>query len=231
MRRGGSETRPQSQALLVCLFPIAYYAAIGRGYTVFARYVLPVVPFLCLAAAWLLVIVMRRISKPALSLGATMAGALLLAAPSIQRDVQFNRLMTTPDTRVLALDWLNGARGKDDWVYQAPKAFLYPDVGIERPDKMVASLDTAGQFTDDKGAVVVPQWIAIADSPLKLYTAPNPELLQIVQRDYVVATMILATRGVEPASWFDQQDQFFAPLADFGLRERPGPEIRIFKRR
>jgi hypothetical protein len=230
-RRGGSETRPYSQALLVCLFPLAYYAAIGRGYTVFARYVLPVVPFLCLAAAWLLASVTRRFSRPALSASATIAGALLLAAPSIQRGVAFDRLMTHTDTRVLALEWLNGSRGTDDWVYQAPKSFLYPEVGIERPANMVAALDPIGQFVDANGAAIAPQWIVLADSPLRLYTAPSPDLARIIERDYVLATMILATRGVEPPEWFDQQDQFFAPMADFQLRDRPGPEIRIFKRR
>ena len=53
--------REPRRGVLVALFPIAYYLLIGSGRTVFARYILPVVPFLCLtagyavscAAAWL----------------------------------------------------------------------------------------------------------------------------------------------------------------------------------
>jgi hypothetical protein len=39
------------KGLLVALFPVTYYLLVGSG-TVFARYMLPVVPFLCLAAGY-----------------------------------------------------------------------------------------------------------------------------------------------------------------------------------
>ena len=43
------------EGVMVALFPVAYYAVIGSGYTVFAHYILPVVPFLCLTAAFAVV--------------------------------------------------------------------------------------------------------------------------------------------------------------------------------
>jgi Dolichyl-phosphate-mannose-protein mannosyltransferase len=36
--------------VMLAIFPITYYLVIGSGYTTFARYILPVVPFLCLGA-------------------------------------------------------------------------------------------------------------------------------------------------------------------------------------
>ena len=38
--------------MMVFLFPIAYYAVSGRGYTVFVRYMIPVLPFLCMAVSY-----------------------------------------------------------------------------------------------------------------------------------------------------------------------------------
>src|SRR5262249_25662584 len=43
--------RPRVGAL-VAVFPVSYYLLLGSGYTVFARYMLPVVPFICLTAAY-----------------------------------------------------------------------------------------------------------------------------------------------------------------------------------
>jgi hypothetical protein len=36
---------------LVLAFPIPYYLVLGSGLTVFVRYMIPIVPFLCLTAA------------------------------------------------------------------------------------------------------------------------------------------------------------------------------------
>jgi hypothetical protein len=32
------------------------------------------------------------------------------------------------------------------------------------------------------------------------------------------------------SDWFDQQDLFFMPFTTFTMRDRPGPEIQIFRR-
>ena len=45
--------REERRGVLVALFPVAYYVLMGTGRTVFARYALPAVPFLCLTAGYL----------------------------------------------------------------------------------------------------------------------------------------------------------------------------------
>jgi len=40
--------------VLLAAFPVAYFLFMGRGQTVFARYAIPLLPFLAIAAAWLL---------------------------------------------------------------------------------------------------------------------------------------------------------------------------------
>ena len=47
--------REGRRGVLVALFPVAYYALTGSGRTVFARYILPAVPFLCLTAGYFVV--------------------------------------------------------------------------------------------------------------------------------------------------------------------------------
>ena len=95
--------RSWRHAVLICTFPVAYYLVVGRGHTVFVRYVDPIVPFLCLTAAVAVVDLTRRLVRsPRMAATLAAAGALLIALPSIQRVVAFDRLAATPDTRLVA---------------------------------------------------------------------------------------------------------------------------------
>ncbi len=102
--------RSWRKAILLCSFPLLYFFVVGRGYTVFVRYITPVVPFLCLAAAIFVVELTRRIVAPARLPGAVAAIAVLIVWPSLVRDWRFDRLMGQTDTRVLATDWVNARR-------------------------------------------------------------------------------------------------------------------------
>ena len=44
--------RDWRKGTLVALFPVSYYVLLGGGYTVFARHMIPVVPFLCLTGGY-----------------------------------------------------------------------------------------------------------------------------------------------------------------------------------
>src|SRR5262249_52508589 len=50
----------RKNAVVILTFPVLYYATVGRGYTVFVRYITPVVPFLCVTAALAVVWMVRR---------------------------------------------------------------------------------------------------------------------------------------------------------------------------
>jgi hypothetical protein len=81
------------------------------------------------------------------------------------------------------------------------------------------------------GATVSPDWIIVPTSPLTAYTVSPAQLAAVANRDYVRETTIAATHGTEMPGWFDQQDLFFVPFTTFTMRDRPGPEIQIFRRR
>lgn len=93
------------QAAVVVAFPITYYIVAGRGLGVFARYIVPVVPFLCLAAAWLMVEVVRRTTarySPAWRRAAMAAATVLMVAPTAYKSVLLDGLLVTTDNRAIA---------------------------------------------------------------------------------------------------------------------------------
>lgn len=93
--------RDGRRGLVLVAFPLAYYAAIGRGETAFFRYMLPVVPFLCMGAGVLL-------EAAARVRGRALAGALAaaMALPTLNAAVQADRLMLAGDTRDAMGRWI-----------------------------------------------------------------------------------------------------------------------------
>lgn len=224
--------RSWRKAVLVCTFPVLYYLLLGRGTTVFVRYMVPVLPFLCITAAVSVISLARALlpRSPRARLWITASGAILIALPSIQRVVAFDGLLTKTDTRVLATAWLHPRMEPSEWVSETPDAILHPSWGRSQTLK-VAHFDAERRvFVSDKGDVVVPTWIVVATSPLTVYTAVPVGLSPIIQSSYSTVAMFSSTEGPESSSAFDQQDKFFLPYAEFNARIRPGPDIQIYRR-
>ncbi|GDX80597.1 hypothetical protein LBMAG42_24080 [Deltaproteobacteria bacterium] len=88
-------------SLVLFSFPVLYFIAIGRGQTAFYRYMLPVLPFLCIAAGAFLEAAHHKLGRVAALLIAS-----LLAAPSAYRAVQADRLFLAGDTRQAMGTWI-----------------------------------------------------------------------------------------------------------------------------
>jgi hypothetical protein len=219
------------KAVVILTFPILYYVIVGRGYTVFVRYITPVVPFLCITAAVFIVWIARQLAKETVAPAAAGVMAVVISLPSIQRAVAFDSLIGRTDTRVLAAQWIAAHVRANEKVGQIPPALIYPDFGVPRPANL-ATFDINRQaFVSGDGATVSPDWILVPTSPLSAYTVSPGELTSIANRDYLRETTIPSTHGPEMSGWFDQQDLFFMPFTTFSMRDRPGPEIQIFRRR
>lgn len=219
-------------AALVCTFPVLYYLLLGRGTTVFVRYMTPVLPFLCITAAVAVMALARKLFARSPQAWAWIAAvaAILIALPSIQRVMAFDNLLTKTDTRVLATRWLDPRIEPSEWVSETPDAILHPIWG--RPQSLrAAHFDSERhRFVSDQGEVVVPEWIVLATSPLTVYTTVPDALLPIIDSSYSAVATFSSTEGPESSSAFDQQDKFFLPYADFNARLCPGPDIRIYRR-
>ncbi|UCD63246.1 MAG: glycosyltransferase family 39 protein [Candidatus Zixiibacteriota bacterium] len=97
--------RDSRKALLLCTFPLVYYLVAGMGYSVFVRYIIPVVPFLCITAALATEQVARaigRVSRRIPPWVVTLCVTTLILIPSLYRTIRVDDLLTRTDSRLLA---------------------------------------------------------------------------------------------------------------------------------
>lgn len=100
---GWALARHPRQAGVLLAFPLLFYASTFTGRTLFLRYMLPVLPFLCLTAGWWIAHVSQQ--KPQAWRWAILGGVFLAVAPFADV-VETNRRLSRMDTRVEAATWL-----------------------------------------------------------------------------------------------------------------------------
>jgi hypothetical protein len=215
-------------ALTLFGFSAAFFVAIGSGYTVFFRYVLPLIPVACLSAA----VAVRHGGAwlgPRFGFSASTGVAVLataVALPSLASAVRLDLLLARTDSRVLAAAWL------------APR--LRPESTLHDAGGDYTKLDLARtpfhewRFDADRNSFghpdgLTPDWIVVYDSPLAGYTTVPGALRTLVSERYTLAYEVRAMRGRGRSAVFDQQDAFFAPIAGFGDVERPGPNVSVYR--
>lgn len=224
-------TRPPRAALLLA-FPVVYYCVAGRGHTVFARYMVPVVPFLALAAGGFAASLARALSARVRRLPSAVACAALVAAvgaASTAKAVRLDRLLSKTDSRVLAADWMMANAVPPASIYISGSQYGRPDIGRrlrEQPYTIVELRD--GVFRDGRGAAIDrPDWIIVQESPLRMYSSLPPEVTASLANYSLVQTFRAHDPGTPQV--YDQQDAFFVPLSGFDGVGRPGPSFRIYR--
>jgi len=99
---------------------LVYYFVAGKGYAVFARYMIPVVPFLCIAAAFCVMRISGWIASRWGGRAGRVAVPLLVAltlAPSLRAVVAFNTLITEVDSRIIAAEWVRSKIPRGSSIY------------------------------------------------------------------------------------------------------------------
>jgi hypothetical protein len=224
-------TRFRASAVVLA-FPIAYYLVAGRGHGVFARYIIPVLPFLCLAAAWLTVELARTLARGTSSSfrrGLIAATAVGMVTPTAYKTVRLDRLLGTTDNRTVAGRSLVRILPAGSLFYQSGEAYGHVPLTVDgrRADVRIARYDDrAGVFRPED-----PDWILVQRSPLVLYSAVPDSLERLLHDRYVVARRFptATRRGIERI--YDQQDAFYLPLAGLEGLRRPGPEFDLYTKR
>ncbi|MBA2306085.1 MAG: phospholipid carrier-dependent glycosyltransferase [Acidobacteria bacterium] len=217
-------------AFVLGAFAAGFYLVIGSGYTVFFRYILPLVPLACLSAA---VGVSHAGTWLASRLGGrqvVVTGALILvtAGPALVHCVWFDLLLARTDTRVLAGQWLESRLQPEDSLHDAGSNYTQLDLwraGFHRWFYDPA----ANSFGDPDGRT--PDWLVLHDSPVSAYASIPPGLRVLAQSEYVLVYNVRGTRGRARAAVYDLQDAFFLPFTRFTTIERPGPNISVYRRR
>ncbi len=223
-------------ALLLASFPAAFYAVTGNSYNVFVRYMVPVVPFLCLSAAffvaWLAERVVRRWrAVPARVWIAILSG--LIVWPSARSVVAFDRLLTERDSRLVAAEWMlaNVPPGSD--IYQTGNAYGHVQLESSRPFRYRHWVWEGGGFRSMRRPFVRttewPEWIVVHRSPLP-YSHIPVEVARRLGTEYFLVHLVRATAVQDVYNVYDLQDAFFVPFAGFVHVTRPGPNILIYRR-
>jgi 4-amino-4-deoxy-L-arabinose transferase-like glycosyltransferase len=214
--------------IAVVSFAIAFYASIGSGLAVFFRYALPLVPLVCLfAAVGVRYFASSLAARARLSPGAAMTIVTVVVAawPAVS-SVWFDVVLGRTDSRVLAADWLRARVRPEETMAEA--GGLYAELDLSGASFHRWSFDPAnGSFgVPDGGA---PDWLVLAESPLWSYASVPQELRRLAAERYTLQHEVIA--AWDDGAVYDLQDAFFMPVAGFASVERPGPNVRIFRRR
>ena len=214
-------------AFVLWTFAVAFYASIGSGQTVFFRYILPLLPVLCLSAAVFVVEVASRIAARAhiAPAAATIGLALLVAGPAFVNSLWFDILLSRTDSRVLAAEWLTPRLNAGDTLYD--NGGSYAELNLTPAAIHRWQYDAAlGRFVNAGDRT--PDWLVLQESPLN----PLPVLLvDLARTRYDLVLTVTASAPKARSAVYDWQDAFFMPISGFGFIERPGPTIRIYRRR
>jgi hypothetical protein len=220
------------ESALVFAFPVAYYIVAGSGYGVFARYIIPVLPFVCVSAAWVTVEAARAATRgrPASTRRlAIAAAALLMVGPTAYKTALLDRLLATTDNRTIVGRALAGILPADSLFYQSGEAYGHAPLGVDRTRSAVRLArfnQETGQFTPED-----PDWVLVQRSPLVLYSGVPPSLERALQERYMLARRFQTGIGDGVDRVYDQQDAFYLPLDGLQGLSRPGPEFELYSRR
>ena len=224
-------TRWRSSIVLLA-FPLSYYVIAGRSYAVFARYVVPMVPFLCLTAAWFVVCAARALARTWTPIHRTQlvaAMALVAVAPTAYSSILLNRLLARTDNRVVTARALLDVIPAGAYFYQTGESYGQMPLGGDG-----RSIEIRPVFYDAARRSfnpIEPDWILVQRSPLVIYSAV-PEGLENILRDrYEMARSFPTGPSAPEGRIYDQQDAFFLPLTQLSGLERPGPAYELYRKR
>jgi hypothetical protein len=216
-------------ASILGAFAIALYVSIGGGRTVFFRYVLPLVPVLCLSAA---VAAERAAFWLSTRTGRTLAisraiVAVLVAGIGLVNCVWFDILMSRTDSRVVAARWFETRLRPDDTLYDS--GGNYTRLELSQIPHHQWFYDPPSQSFGHPGGDI-PDWLVLHDSGVFPYTRIHPDIETLAKTRYRLMHTIPASKPRPTGAVYDLQDAFFMPVSGFADVRRPGPTIRILRR-
>ena len=98
--------RAPRRAFVLLAYPLALFLVLGADDQFFARWLLPSYPVLAVLAGYALVRAAEGIGKVRTRRLAIVAGAVALCAQGVVETVRVNDLLSRPDTRELAREWM-----------------------------------------------------------------------------------------------------------------------------
>ena len=128
------------QSAILLAFPLIYYLIFGEGYTVMVRYMVPIVPLICIMAAVGVVFASNKLevflSLQSLKNVAPLALAALVILQSAHAVIQVDRLLATRDNRLVAADWMNQNAAEGSSIYQTGS--IYGHLELDKSPEYLA---------------------------------------------------------------------------------------------
>jgi Dolichyl-phosphate-mannose-protein mannosyltransferase len=225
-----------SIAAIVLPFPVVFYAAMGVSLLVYARWMVPMVPFLCMTAGMLVdrlaEVAHDAFNEPRLAPVCTAVLVGVLGAGTLARSVAFDRLMTRTDTRVLAAHWIESHFPAGATLYQTGAVYGYVQPHPSDRYRFIGFDERRHRFQDgSRPATALPDLVVVAESPLVVFSHVPGDLTGILDAEYKWVETFKGTITARISNAvYDQQDAFYVPFANLDAIRRPGPDIRLFER-
>ncbi len=229
--------RTPGVAVLLLAFPVAYYSVAGGLRNLFFRYTIPIVPFLCLTAAYI-------VWQAAVWLGArpgvarwhravTVAALVVLGAivigPSALNLWRFDRIVSRTDNRVVVAEWFEQHVPAGSSVLQSGSRY-----GLAQFHRRLGYTEWVWDGgrrrfnVNGRPAEGQPDWIVVQDSPLP--SATQDQVTALLAGDYVLVNAFKAV-SLNDDLVYDRQDMFYVPFSGLQYVTRPGPNFTLYARR
>ena len=220
------------KSLRVFSFPFIYYIVVGYGYTVFARHMLPVIPFAILSAAVICDKLLNLLDKKNFTnykyYLIRCAIIVPILFPSASNIVQLNNILSKRDNRVVVAEWIESNIPVDVQI-----RFIgckYATILLSKKYQSSYRFNNT-EISKNIDSSDLPLYLIVEYSSLYFYSYLPDDLKDFIQDKYDIHKIFTAKHRENCKNLYDQQDAFYVPYADFGGIIRPGPDYMIYKKK
>ena len=223
--------RSSGPSLVLLSFVLGFFTAMATLQAVFARYMTPLVPVLCLFAAVPVCAVSRRLPGPR-ARAWTLAGLAVLALlEPLQASIAYARVRHHVDTRLEALDYIRSSLPAGSRVATYGPSVTWRSTIPRWMPEMYAkqkrqTWPQVFEVLKSRGV----QYFLVHRSALDVFSPELPELDHAIRES---ATLIREFRpyktGSQPSPVFDRNDAYYFPIGGFRGIVRPGPLVQLYR--
>jgi len=225
-------TRNETSFLLI-LFPLAYYLIMGATRHYFARYTLPLVPFLVLFAGEVMIAVAAQAELRWRKMGWVLLSVLVFAASaqSLLNSLRFDSLMTRVDTRTSARNWIEknipkGSKIALDWPIHTP--FLSTDNYDITVVGEIGLANHSIKYYQEEGFdyLIASSYIYEIPLVIKEIDISRKAFYNSLENETELIKEFKPSRDSGEGPFIF--DEIYGPFISLWQREQPGPTLKIY---
>ena len=237
--------RRDGRGLLLWSLPVMYYFFTGRSGRFLVRYMDIMLPFLAMAAAWVVrsayVIWKRRWaarrppcgrSRPALPI----VVMLIMLAPSVVRIAAFDQCISRRDSRSDLRAWMLADIQPQEPILWSGGWASMPYMMHHVPIRQLHGTERVRlELVKNPDAIYAYRWIVLVDWPRVYYsngqnTQERAFLAEKMAGRYALVEQIDEYKASLPPDLFCPLDYFFMSYQEPWILDRPGPGFRVYRR-